>query len=345
MKVDDSLSLEIERNTIHPIREYLESLEWDNKSRIEFALMDYFGAVDSDFTREAFKKMMVAAVARVMDPGCKFDYMLVLVGSQGIRKSSFLNILGKGWFSDSFSTVQGKEALEQLQGAWLIEIAELSAFRKSEVESIKHFVSKQKDDYRPAYARAPETFKRQCVFFGTTNNLEFLKDPTGNRRFWPVLCGQKRVTKDVFKHLPTEVDQMWAEAYMLYNEGEKLYLDKHVEQLALMQQEKHSEKDERMGVILEYLDRKLPANWDKLDLYERRAWLDEPSNVGVERRDIVCTAEVWCECLGKNKEDMTRYNTRELNDLLRSLTLWNSTVSTANFPLYGKQKYYERKLY
>ncbi len=344
MKIDDSLALEIEKNTIHPIKEYLSALEWDGEERIESALIEYFGAADNVFTREAFKKMMAAAVARVMNPGCKFDYMLVLVGAQGIRKSSFLNILGKGWFSDSFSTVQGKEALEQLQGAWLIEIAELSAFRKSEVESIKHFVSKQKDDYRPAYARAPETFKRQCVFFGTTNNLEFLKDPTGNRRFWPILCGQKRVTKDVFKDLADEVDQMWAEAVVLYNNGEKLYLSKEVERAALEQQEKHSEKDERMGMILEYLDRKIPADWYDLDIHDRRNWLDNPNNVGTVYRDIVCTAEVWCECLGKSKEDMDRYKTRDVNDLMRSLPQWTPTVSTSNFTLYGKQKYYERKL-
>lgn len=345
MKVDDSLSLEIERNTIHPIRTYLNGLEWDGEKRIETVLMEYFGAADNEFTREAFKKMLVAAVARVMNPGCKFDYMLVLVGSQGIRKSSFLNILGKGWFSDSFSTTQGKEALEQLQGAWIIEIAELSAFRKSDVESIKHFVSKQKDDYRPAYARAPETFKRQCVFFGTTNNLEFLKDPTGNRRFWPILCGTRYAKKDVFTHLPAEVDQLWAEAVHLYNAGEKLYLTKEIEHIALEQQEKHSEKDERMGLILEYLDRRIPKNWDTLDIHDRRNWLENPTNVGEVYRDKVCTAEVWCECLGKSKEDMTRYNTRELNDLLRSLPGWTPTVSTATFTLYGTQKYYERKLY
>lgn len=345
MKVDDSLALEIEKNNIHPIRSYLQGLNWDGGKRIENALVEYFGAADTQFTRASFRKMMVAAVARVMEPGCKFDYMLVLVGSQGIRKSSFLNILGRGWFSDSFSTVQGKEALEQLQGAWIIEIAELSALRKAEVESIKHFVSKQKDDYRPAYARAPETFKRQCVFFGTTNNLEFLKDPTGNRRFWPILCGQRQVSKDVFTHLPAEVDQLWAEAVVLYDKGEKLYLEKDVERLALEQQEQHSEKDERMGVILEYLNRLLPDNWEELDLYDRRSWLENEKNVGTTHRDIVCTAEVWCECLGKSKEDMTRYNTREVNDLLRGLTQWNATVSTANFKIYGKQKYYERKLY
>jgi len=344
-KIEDSLSLEIERNTIHPIKSYLEGLKWDGKERIKNALVEYFGADDNSFTAQAFRKMMVASVARIMNPGCKFDYMLVLVGDQGMMKSSFLNILGRGWFSDSFSTVQGKEALEQLQGAWIIEIAELSAFRKSEVEAIKHFVSKQKDDYRPAYARAAETFKRQCVFFGTTNNLEFLKDPTGNRRFWPILCGQHQIKKDVFRDLPKEIDQFWAEAVALYTAGETLYLSKEVENYARLTQELHSEKDERVGMILDYLDRLLPKDWHAMDIYDRRTWLDNPKNVGTEVRDIACTAEVWCECLGKSKEDMTRYNTREVNDLLRSLQGWTAKVSTANFKLYGKQKYYERKLY
>lgn len=344
-KIEDSLSLEIERNAIHPIRDYLNELNWDGRERIKHTLADYFGADSNLFTEESFKKMMVASVARVMDPGCKFDYMLVLVGNQGMMKSSFLNILGRGWFSDSFSTVQGKEALEQLQGAWIIEIAELSAFRKSEVEAIKHFVSKQKDDYRPAYARSPETFKRQCVFFGTTNNLEFLKDPTGNRRFWPILCGQNRIKKEVFKDLPLEVDQLWAEAMELYTSGEKLFLTREVENLAKFTQEQHSEKDERIGMILEYLDRLLPEDWDSLDIYDRRNWLENPENSGTQIRDTVCTAEVWCECLGKNKEDMTRYNTREVNDLLRSLNGWAAKVSTSNFKIYGKQKYYERELY
>lgn len=344
-KIEDSLSLEIERNAVHPIRTYLNQLVWDGRERIKHTLIDYFGAEDNIFVYEAFKKMMVASVARIMDPGCKFDYMLVLVGDQGMMKSSFLSILGRGWFSDSFSTVQGKEALEQLQGAWIIEIAELSAFRKSEVEAIKHFVSKQKDDYRPAYARSPETFKRQCVFFGTTNNLEFLKDPTGNRRFWPVLCGQRAIRKDVFKDLPGEIDQLWAEAVELYKNKEPLYLSKEVENYARLTQELHSEKDERIGMILEYLDRLLPEKWDDMDLYDRRNWLENPENKGTEIRDVVCTAEVWCECLGKNKEDMTRYNTREVNDLLRSLRGWTAKVSTTNFNIYGKQKYYERKLY
>lgn len=344
-KIEDSLALEIEKNSVHPIREYLNELEWDGEERLAQTLQAYFGAADSEFTSEAFKKKMCAAVARILDPGCKFDYMAVLVGAQGIQKSSFLSILGRGWFSDSFSTFQGKEALEQLQGAWIIEVAELSAFRKSEVETVKHFVAKQKDDYRPAYARSSETFKRQCVFWGTTNQLEFLKDPTGNRRFWPILCGQSPLTKDVFTDLPKEVDQLWAEAVHLYKTGEKLYLSKEVEAQARIQQDKHSEKDERRGMILNYLDRLLPKKWDSMDVYERRNWMDSTDSQGEVLRDRVCTAEVWCECLGKEKEDMTRYNTREVNDILRSLEDWEAVVSTANFKIYGKQKYYERKIY
>jgi len=343
-KIDDSLALEIENNSVHPIREYLNGLEWDGTSRITTTLQDYFGAADTLFTREAFKKMMVAAVARILDPGCKFDYMLVLVGAQGIKKSSFLNALGRGWFSDSFSTVQGKESLEQLQGAWIIEIAELSAFKKSEVEAIKHFVSKQKDDFRPAYARSPETFKRQCVFFGTTNNREFLKDPTGNRRFWPVMCEQDEVKKEVFTDMPKEVDQLWAEAVHLYEAGETLYLSKKVEAAARITQDLHSEKDERQGMILAYLERLLPEGWDLLDVYERRNWLDNTKSAGKVTRDRVCTAEVWCECLGKEKEDMTRYNTREVNDILRGLEGWTGVTTTAKFKIYGTQKYYERNL-
>lgn len=345
-KVEDSLTLEIERHAVHPIRDYLGRLQWDGQDRISTALTEYFGAEDTTFTSEAFRKMMTASVARVVEPGIKFDYMLVFVGSQGLKKSTFLDKLGHGvWFSDSFNTFQGTTAFEQLQGAWIIEIAELSAFKKSEVEAIKQFVTKRKDDYRPAYGRATETFKRQCVFYGTTNNMEFLKDPTGNRRFWPILCEQRPILKDVSRDLPLEVDQLWAQAVHLYHTGEKLYLTKEIEEQAKLVQEMHSEKDERVGMILEYLDRLLPENWDSTDLYDRRSWLDNPANEGTVLRDAVCTAEVWCECLGKSKEDMTRYNTRDVNDILRSLKDWEANVSTNNFRIYGKQKYYERKLY
>ena len=186
LKIDDSIALEFEKNHYHPILDYLRGLEWDGTKRIDRILVDLLGAEDNIYSKEAIRKMLVGAVARVFNPGVKFDLVLTLVSEQGTGKSSLLKALGKKWFSDTFLTVQGKEALEQIQGAWLIEMAELSGLRKAEVESVKHFISKQEDTFRPAYARTSETYPRQCVFFGTTNNKDFLRDPSGNRRFMPV---------------------------------------------------------------------------------------------------------------------------------------------------------------
>ena len=166
---------------------------------------------------------MAAAVARVFEPGIKFDTALILVGEQGTYKSTFVKKLGMEWFSDTFTTVQGKESFEQIQGAWLIEMAELSGLKKAEVESIKHYISKREDMFRPAYGRTVETYKRQCVFFGTTNNKDFLRDPTGNRRFMPIDVRPEYATKSVNDDLTQdEVNQIWAEAYQLYLAKEPL---------------------------------------------------------------------------------------------------------------------------
>lgn len=345
LKIDDSMALEFEKNTFHPIRDYLSSLEWDNEERLDTLLIDYFGADDNIYSREAIRKILVGAVTRIFRPGAKFDLVLTLVGDQGTGKSTFIKKLGQDWFSDTFLTVHGKEALEQIQGAWLIEMAELSGLRKAEVEAIKHFISKQEDTFRPAYARSSETYRRQCVFFGTTNNKDFLRDPSGNRRFMPVDIHQLRATKNVFSDLDEEVHQIWAEAYQLYLAGEKLYLSSNAEFIAKNEQLKHSEVDERKGLVEQYLDRLLPENWKKLDLEQRRDFLNSPGEIGIIERDYVCVAELWCECLGKNKEDMSRYNTRDLNDILRGLENWDPINSTKNFEIYGKQKYYSRQLY
>lgn len=345
-KIDDCLALEFERKAFHPIKDYLSLQIWDGQKRIDTLLSDYFGVDDSLYTREAMRKMLVGAVARIFEPGVKFDLVLTLVGEQGDGKSTFINKLGGIWFSDSFSTLHGKDAFEQLQGAWLIEMAELSGLRKADIEAIKHFITKQEDTYRPAYARSTETFLRQCVFFGTTNKRAFLTDPSGNRRFMPIDTAIKKAKKDVFKMPQEEVDQIWAEAVQLYQSGEKLYLSKEAEQIARKEQHSHREQDERVGIIDKYLDTLLPENWDSLDLYERRLFLDgeETQEVGTIERDFVCIGEIWCECLGKNKEDMDRYKTRDINDIMRSLENWQENKTTKNFKLYGKQRYYSRIL-
>lgn len=344
-KVDDALALEFEKKKFHPIRDYILAQKWDGIKRIDTLLIDYFGVEDNAYTRAAIRKMLCAAVARVFEPGIKFDTALILVGEQGTYKSTFVKKLGKDWFSDTFTTVQGKESFEQIQGAWLIEIAELSGLKKAEVETIKHYISKREDSFRPAYGRVVETYKRQCVFFGTTNNKDFLRDPTGNRRFMPIDVRPEYVTKSVIEDLTDEeIDQIWAEAYQLYLAKEPLYLIGEEDILAKIEQHKHSEVDERKGIIEEFLNTPLPDDWESKDVQDRRRYFEDPlSAKGTNQRDFVCVAEIWCECLGKEKTGMSRYNTREINEILRSLPEWEACSSTKNFSVYGKQKYYKRK--
>lgn len=344
-KIDDALALEFEKHSFHPIKDYLNGLTWDGSERLDYLLIDYFGATDNIYTREAIRKALIAAVARIYNPGCKFDLVLTLIGPQGTKKSSFVNKLGKSWYSDTFTTVHGKEAFEQLQGAWLMEIAEMAGFRKADAEAIKHYISKQEDSFRPAYGRSSETFPRQNIFIATSNKRELFTDPTGNRRFAPIDVEADDVVKDVWRDLDKEVDQIWAEAKHYFDLGEKLYLSADAEAIATMEQVGHCEVDERRGVIEYYLERLLPKNWAELGVDERRMYLNDPEKVndkGVKRMRV-CMAEIWTECLGKNKEDMSRYLTKDINDIMKSFDNWEYKPTTANFGAYGKQKYFQRK--
>lgn len=350
-KIDDAAALVFQRNSFHPVRQFLEGLAWDGVPRIDRLAPDYLGAEDNIYTREALRKHLVAGVARIYEPGIKYDMMVVLVGKQGKGKSTFIRKLAMDrWFSDSFTTVQGKEAFEQLQGAWMVEAAELSAFKKSEVESVKHFVSKQSDRYRPAYGRTVETFFRQCIFWGTSNPADFLKDSTGNRRFNPIDTHFERAPKDVIysDEFDKEVPQIWAEAVALYRAGEKLYLSQEANEIARHEQELHSEMDDRLGLIRAYLDADLPAEWEGMSPSERALWVAELGQAdpiqrrGTVRRRYVCTAEIWVECLGRRKDDMNARNTRELNDLMRRIEGWEARKTTKIIKPYGAQRYYER---
>jgi len=343
-KIEDGLILEAERLKFHPIKDYLNGLEWDGVNRVDELLIDFFGAEPCEYSRAVMRKWLVAAVARVFEPGVKFDYVPVLVDpEQGSFKSTFIRILGKQWFSDTFTTLEGNAAFEQLMGAWIIEIAEMSAFKKSDIDKAKQFISKQVDQFRPAYGKTIEIYKRQCVFFGNTNNMDFLRDPSGNRRFWPVDVVRSRIKKSVIDDLEPMVDDIWAEAVALYLQGEALYLQGEEDVQAKQAQFSHTERDERAGIIQEYLNKSLPLDWKTKDLIERRQWLQSGAKAdrGIER-DAVCVAEIWAECLGYDKE-MNRYATREINDILRALPGWKPRLNTTkHFSLYGVQKYYER---
>lgn len=339
-KVRDALNSEVQANAFHPIRDFLNAQQWDEVQRIDTLLIDYLGAEDNVYNRAVIRKTLVAAVKRVFNPGCKFDNVLVLIGKQGIGKSTLIKKLGREWFSDSFAGVQGKESLEQLQGVWTMEISELAGLRKAELEAIKNYMSKGSDRYRVAYGKRTEDFPRQCIFIGTTNTKEFLSDPSGNRRFWPVDTWETRPTKNVFNDLDEyEVSQIWAEAVKFYRSGEALHLSEEVEAMANERQAEHREVDDRAGIIQNYLDKLLPSNWEEFDSFERRTFLsgDPLQEPGTKQREYVCIAEIWCELFGKPQSEMTNHNTKPLHALLRNLEGWEEEKSKRSFALYGKK--------
>lgn len=354
-KTSDAMVLAASQNSHHPVREYLNGLEWDGTPRLDTLLVDYLGAEDSAYTRAVTRKAFAAAVARIYRPGCKFDYVLTLAGPEGIKKSGLLTEMGSPWFSDSFHTVTGKEAYEQLQGSWIIEIAELSAFNKAETNAIKAFVTKREDKYRAAYGHHVRAWPRQSVFFATTNEPTFLKGHTGNRRFWPVAVTKRHepATKlvndvdsprEVIVGLP--VDQLWAEAKFRYKEGEPLYLEnEEVENEAKAVQNSYSEIDERIGLVTKYLDTLLPKNWNRLCREDRRSYLwdsDEIKAKGELARNFVCPLEVWCEGLGMRLEDFNTAKGRELKALMAMVPGWKYVGELKSFPIYGRQRFYER---
>ena len=311
----------------HPIREFLQALpEWDKVERVDTLLIDYLGAADNKYVRAVTRKTLCAAACRVLNPGCKFDTMLVLNGSQGIGKSTLIAKLGGEWFSDSLSLndTKDKTAAEKLQGYWILEIGELAGLRKAEVETLRSFLSRQNDIYRASFGKRTTPHPRQCVFFGTTNaESGYLRDTTGNRRFWPVktLGGGSKRSWDVTQE---DVLQIWAEVMHYVKAGEKLYLDPEVEALAKAEQREAMESDEREGLVREYLEALLPDNWDDMDTFERRNFLDGTGKAdigkkGTIRRTQVCNMEIWCECFGKERSNLKRADSNELSGILVKL--------------------------
>lgn len=348
--IEDARVLVAQENSYNPVRQYLDSLKWDGIPRAESLFIDYLGAADNAYTRACTRKTLAAAVRRIYQPGVKFDNMLVLVGCQGCGKSHIVQLLGGNWFSDTLTTVQGKEAYEQLQGFWIIEIAELSAMRKSEVEAIKHFTAKNSDSYRAAYGHHTETHPRQCVFFGTTNRYEFLRDTTGNRRFWPIDVNPGNAVNDVFSDLTAdEIDQIWAEAVHIHRQGEALYLDTdELKELAEQEQNIHFEESPLTGDIVKYLDTLLPENWAQMDMTQRRAFLHSDDfgvrSEGTVKRNKVCPLEVWCELFNGEKRDFNIQKSKEIQDVISKTGEWEKVKTPMKFgSLYGKQRGFKRK--
>lgn len=347
-KIDKALVIVSFKNKFNDVKTYIESQKWDGKKRIDTLLHDYLGTEQNVYTADVMRKSLAAAVGRAIDGSIKYDYIPILVGAQGIGKSTFVAKLGGDWFSDSLTNFEGKEAAEMVQGTWINELAELAGFNRSETNAIKQFVSKQHDIYREAYGKRTNKYPRRCVFFGTTNEDTFLRDATGNRRFWPVTCGVVEPTKSIFDDLDKgEVGQIWAEAAFLYKFGEPLYLTGESEKLAAGAQESHREDNAKKGIIQEFLEKEIPADiWPELSISLKRQFLQGNTSYDAEelvKRDRISAVEIWCECFGRPKEYITKKDSREINGILDTLEGWEK----ANGPRYvgkdcGKQRCYVR---
>ena len=345
-KVLDSVLLIAKQNAFNPVTDYLDSLTWDGVARLDTIFIDYLGAEDNVYTRAVGRKAFVAAVARAYEPGCKYDTMPVLVGAQGIGKSSLIRLMGKDWYADGLNTFDGKEAAESIQNSWLVEGGEMAGYSKAEENASKQFLSRQVDVFRKAYGRRTEEYPRQCVFFGSTNQHEFLKDITGNRRFWPIQLGLKKPTKNVFKNLPGEVDQLWAEAKARYRQGESLIIEDNEEvlRLANLARESHMEGNAKAGVVAEFLKQKVPENWSTMSISARRMQLSATHAVPGQElvlRDRICAAEIWCECFNKELSWMKKADSREINQILDNIPFLIRYDKVRKYGPYGDQRGFE----
>lgn len=345
-KLDMALAIVGRQNKINAVKQYLLDLKWDGVKRLDTLLGVYLGAEDNAYTRAVMRKSLCAAVARAIMGGVKYDYMPIFAGPQGIGKSTFLSILGKEWFSDSLTSFEGKEAAELIQGTWLNEVGELTAMSKQETNAVKQFLSKTEDIYRAAYGRRTEKYPRRCVFFGTSNEEEFLKDVTGNRRFWPVDVGVYPAKRSVWHDLPQEVDQIWAEAYVHWMLGEPLYLSKELEAMAADQQDSHREMSGKEGIIRDFMGRKIPSRWDSMNLSQRRQFwggaLALPEDEILEGREKICAVEIWTECFGENPGRMKRMDSTEINGILSSIKGWKRNKSKRRYGPHGIQRGFEK---
>ena len=334
----------------NPLRDYLDGLpDWDGVERIPELLIRYMKADDTEYVRTVTKKTFTAAVARIYQPGIKFDCMLVLDGEQGIGKSTlFKELAGEEYFSDSLqlSDMDSKAAAEKIQGFWICEIAELAGMKKADIEKVKSFLSSSDDKFRPSYGKTVESHPRQGIMVASVNgDRGYLRDITGNRRFWVVKLHQTEQVK-TFEFSEEDRDQIWAEAKHYFQAGEKLYLEGALVEDAAEVQRDAMEEDERQGMVEVYLETLLPENWSDMDLYARRAYLhniDDPTiTKGSVRRETVSNVEIWCECYCKPLSDLKPSDSYAIMALMEKVDGWKRSKTRKRMPIYGQQRVYVR---
>jgi hypothetical protein len=324
--VKEALSLYWLNSKHNPLQDYLDRVVWDGGSRAESLFIDYFGALDNRYVRKATRMWLIGCVARAFSPGCKFDLMVILIGSQGAGKSNFIYDLSNGWCVEDMKSFKGTKPVENIQGSWLIEVSEMSAMREATVEEAKNFISIRGDTIRFPYARRSGTKPRMCAFIGTSNLPMILRDITGNRRYLPIQTEEQPTTKD-FTKVKEEIDQIWAEVVCWYRAGEKAYYDKNDPDFQIItdMQEEHREESVYEPIVKEFISRKVPRDWNTKELHDRRNfWMGGnplPESDLVER-DRICALEIWLEAMGGEVNRLDQRTIREINNIIGSLKGW-----------------------
>ncbi len=306
------------RHSFHPVRELLNSLKWDGKDRIRGLLPDYLGAEDSQYTCEVMRLFLLGGVARIFQPGIKFDYTVIFQGAQGIGKSTFLQLLAlkSEWFNDSLDSLDSDKAAQSLMGSWIVELAELKALARTGggTDSIKRFLTAQQDKYRIPYERRADVFPRQCIFSGTTNKTDFLADETGNRRFLIVPTGITKPKKSLFvPEAKEDILQAWAQAVHSWKtERPELLLPESCREEAKALQEESVSDDGKIGMIADYL----------------------------EGKKRTCAVEVWQKALNESGRPQ-KWQAGEINNIISAIPGWKKMKKPGRFGEFGVQRGFE----
>lgn len=316
----DALKNVAMRNRFHPVRDLLNSLKWDGQAHIRGLLTDYLGAEDTEYTYQVWRLWMLGAVARIFQPGCKFDYTVIFQGRQGLGKSTFLQLmaLNDGWFNDSLDSLDSDKAAQSLMGSWIIELAELKSLARTAggVDSVKRFLTATQDKYRTPYERRADIFLRQSVFAGTTNKNDFLQDETGNRRFLIIQTGVHEPKKNLFApEAMNDIKEAWAEAVHIYKtEKPKLLLPESCRKQAEELQAESMSDDGKIGIIQEYLSTK----------------------------QRTCAIEIWQKALGEQGRP-AKWQASEISNIVLGLPEWERIPNPTKFGEYGSQRGFQKK--
>lgn len=325
-KIIDAVTVVANENRYHPVCDFLNVLQWDGTERIRFCLHHFLGSDTDDYTYEALKLFLLGAISRAFQPGCKFEVMLCLVGGQGAGKSTFFRLLAVNddWFSDDLKKLDDENVYRKMQGHWIIEMSEMIATANAKsIEEIKSFLSRQKETYKIPYETHPADRKRQCVFGGSSNTLDFLPlDRTGNRRFVPVMVCPERAEVHILadeKASRAYINQMWAEAMEIYRSGRfRLRFSPAMNEYLKAHQKDFMPEDTKAGQILDYLEHCSGS--------------------------MVCSKQLYREALGHDYDEPKQWELREINDIMNNaVTGWRAFSNPRYFPEpYRRQKGWER---